>query len=54
MSLEVSKVFLEAYGKKEDDEKFQQLYGIYSSMLEKQRLLPIPDEYLNSEEKQIS
>ena len=30
-------------------EKFNELKA-----LEKQRLLPIPDEYLNSEEKQIS
>ena len=49
-SLNLAKVCLELYGKKEDDKEFQRLYDNYTQTLNKQKQLPIPKEYLKNNE----
>ena len=53
-SLNLSKVCLEFYGKKDDDLIFQQLLNIYTSSLQRQKQLPIPNEYLKNESQYLS
>lgn len=54
-SLYLSKVCLEKlYNKSVDDPLFQQLFDTYASTLEKQKQLPIPNEYLKNEGRQLS
>lgn len=52
-ALNLAHVCLELYGKSEDDEKFQQLYDTYASTLEKQKTMPIPEEYLKNDSKKL-
>ena len=52
-SLNLAKVCLGLYGKSEDDKEFQQLYDIYTQILNKQKQLPIPKEYLKTKEHKL-
>ena len=52
-SLNLAKVCLELYGKKEDDKEYQQLYDTYTQTLNKQKQLPIPKAYLQNKEHKL-
>ena len=49
-SLNLAKKCIEIYGKSSDDKELQKLYDEYAKTLSKQKLLPLPNEYLNKKQ----
>lgn len=54
VSLYVASVLCEKYGKSLDDPKYNELLSIYKSTLEKQKQLPIPDDFLKEKDSTFS
>jgi len=52
IALNVANVVLDLYGKNEKDIIYEKLYEIYSSTLNKQKQLPIPEEYIINRNQQ--